>query len=666
MPKIAWVLLPLAAYGVVLGVALLRSRLPARGAINVHTSLLLMIYLLATAGLGIFWVANQQLPVFDWHYLFGYSTVLLVTIHLCFNLPLALRALRGQRRPHRSAAGTRSGGNRVAAKGALAVGALAAAFFLGTRERATGALLSPSSAPSSAAAAGPAAAMIRFHELSSESRGSVFTRAPGIDWGSPPPAFKSYPDAPHIAFVKGSGSGGVGTLGLSAALRAAPGFQFRVRPLSMAELGDILFLGAGVTARRGGNALRAAPSSGALFSNELYVLARAVDGLARGVYHYDPERQRLDALGGLPAGSGAPSADDADAVIIATSVFRRTGYKYRDRAYRYVSADTGHLLENLRVAGSAAGMRAQPAARFDEAQLARAIGVDGVEEGVLAVMALRRGGAAAHTGPDPEFNPEFDPGLKLDRRSAARFVAPPVTAPPVAASPGLGLTGAVQQATSLRLAASPAAAPAPSAAALPPAQAALVPARRVITARRSRRRFGAGPVPLVALASILADMAQPPQLSDAIRVHVVVNRVDGLAPGVYRYRARHAREPHALEPQVLEPHALEPVLGGDFAAQAQSAALSQEAIGGAAVVLVLSAEREAMLAEGARGYRQGFLEAGMIGERWLLGAVARGLSACPVGAFYDDEAAALIGVDRRREWVLHFAALGVPAEQEAG
>jgi SagB-type dehydrogenase family enzyme len=140
-------------------------------------------------------------------------------------------------------------------------------------------------------------------------------------------------------------------------------------------------------------------------------------------------------------------------------------------------------------------------------------------------------------------------------------------------------------------------------------------------------------------------MAQAPQLSDAVRIDLVVNRVAGLAPGVYRYR---------------DGHALEPVRSGDFAAAAQSAALSQEVIGGAAVVLVLSAEREPMLAEGARGYRHAFLEAGMVGERWLLGAVARGLAACPLGAFYDDEAAALIGVDRRRQWVLHFAALGVP------
>ena len=605
VPKIVLVLLPLAAYGAYIGVAAARGRLPARQSVNVQTSLLLMSYLLATASLGIFWVANQQLPVFDWHYLFGYCTVLLVTIHLCFNLPLALRWLRGPR--HAAAA---PGRNLVAGKVLLILGALGAAYFLGTRQRANDALPQWAAAP--LPAAGAVGALIRYHEFSSDSRGSVFTRAPGIAWGTPPPIFKLYPAATHVRLERGS----VGTLGLSEALRAAPP---RTQRLRLAELGDILHLAAGVTARRGGNALRAAPSSGALFSSELYVLARAVDGLPAGVYHYDPDLHRLDLLGGLPAVSGAPAADDADAVVVATSIFRRTGYKYRDRAYRYVAADAGHLLENLRVAGQAAGMQAQLESRFDEAQLAGAIGVDGIEEGVLAVMALRRGSRGAQPGP------------------AIRFVAAPYS-PDTA----LGATGAAQQATSLHLVSDAPAAPI----ALPPRQAATMPVRRAIAERRSQRRFDADPVPLAALSSILADMAQPSQLSDAIRINLVVNRVDGLAPGVYRYRAGHT---------------LERVRGGDQAAAAQSAALSQEVIGNAAVVLVLSAEREAMLAEGARGYRHGFLEAGMIGERWLLGAVARGLAACPVGAFYDDEAAALIGVDRQRQWVLHFAALGMPA-----
>ena len=38
-------------------------------------------------------MANQQLPPFDWHYLFGYTTVLLVALQLAFNFPMAWRYL---------------------------------------------------------------------------------------------------------------------------------------------------------------------------------------------------------------------------------------------------------------------------------------------------------------------------------------------------------------------------------------------------------------------------------------------------------------------------------------------------------------------------------------------------------------------------------------------
>lgn len=34
-------------------------------------------------------MANQQLPAFDWHYLFGHTTVLLVALHLAFNFRIA-------------------------------------------------------------------------------------------------------------------------------------------------------------------------------------------------------------------------------------------------------------------------------------------------------------------------------------------------------------------------------------------------------------------------------------------------------------------------------------------------------------------------------------------------------------------------------------------------
>ena len=103
MPKVLWVALPLLIAAAVLAVQVLRGRAPSRHAINVGSSVLLLAYVATTAGLGIFWVANQQLPVFDWHYLFGYGTVLLVSLHLAFNFPVVWRFLRGagRRRPRR-------------------------------------------------------------------------------------------------------------------------------------------------------------------------------------------------------------------------------------------------------------------------------------------------------------------------------------------------------------------------------------------------------------------------------------------------------------------------------------------------------------------------------------------------------------------------------------
>jgi len=38
--------------------------------------------------------------------------------------------------------------------------------------------------------------------------------------------------------------------------------------------------------------------------------------------------------------------------------------------------------------------------------------------------------------------------------------------------------------------------------------------------------------------------------------------------------------------------------------------------------------------------------------------VARELGACSVGAFYDEEAAELLAVDPKEQWVIHFAGLG--------
>jgi SagB-type dehydrogenase family enzyme len=660
MPKILWVALPLLLAAAFLALQLLRGRAPSRTAINIVSSVLLLAYVATTASLGIFWVANQQLPVFDWHYLFGYGTVLLVSLHLVFNFPTVWRwfARRAERDREASpalgpaaAGATRRG--LLTTLGVLA--ATGAAFVLGLRhgrselkvEAAAGGSSPPTAGATAGAGGGDASTALalieRFHAFSTHTRAGLLTRSPSGGWGEPPPPFKRH-------------------AGASREPLPAPATA-RAGRLDLASLGALLWHTAGVTENRGGLALRASPSSGALFATELYLLARPLPGLAAGVLHYDPEAHALERLGAaspdaLPAGAledGAAGA--APVLLVATAIFERSGHKYRDRTYRYVLADLGHALENLRVAAGALGLPARFVNAFDEARLARVLGVDEAEEGVLSVIALGPSSAATRRRRPGAALADRDAGatgLRALRRGTSAVTSPEVTASVHAATSLRALTQALPAAATN--AAPPPAASATAAAlvALPTTELVASDWLRLIAARRSVRRYADAPLRLADLAAVLARMAAEagPRLSTAVRIDVVVHAVDGLGPGAYRYRPAD----HALLHRRR--------LASSDRAATRAAALDQDVIGDAAAVFVLSIDRAAFAADPlgpARGYRHAFLEAGRVGERIYLEAAARGLGACAVGAFYDDEAAALVGVDPAREWVVHFAALGVRA-----
>ncbi len=346
--------------------------------------------------------------------------------------------------------------------------------------------------------------------------------------------------------------------------------------------------------------------------------------------------------------------------LLATAVFRRSGHKYGERTYRYLLGDLGHALENVRVAGQALHVGVHFARAFDESVWADALQLDEREEGVLAQLWL------------------------TDAAATPRPVAPPAdwAIPLRQGSAPLGMTDAVHRATSLRAAASgagsvrasPTDRPPPAGADWPPpaadspamgrAAAVALPAASgpvpaladplpLIAARRSVRRYRPQALPLPVLGQLLRAMTTPaPQWSAAVRASVVAHAVDGLPAGAWAWvpvaDALHAR----------------PAAGAPGRRRSRAAGLDQDAIGDAAAVVVLTLDRGAFAADpagAARGWRHAFLESGLWGERLYLAGQALGVGVCAVGAFYDDEAAALIGADPAREWVVHFAALGWPA-----
>ena len=138
---------------------------------------------------------------------------------------------------------------------------------------------------------------------------------------------------------------------------------------------SILRFANGVTARRGlaQVALRAAPSAGALYAGELYVVAEHVRDLEPGVYYYavlDHTLVRVRSgpvLEGMVAALERPSSlAGAAAVVVLTNVFARYAVRYANRGYRYALIDSGHIGANLRLAAHALGLSETSPALFED------------------------------------------------------------------------------------------------------------------------------------------------------------------------------------------------------------------------------------------------------------------------------------------------------------
>lgn len=136
--------------------------------------------------------------------------------------------------------------------------------------------------------------------------------------------------------------------------------EFAKGPLSLGAVSQVLWAAQGIT---GDGNLRTAPSAGALYPLEIFLVAGAVSGLESAVYHYEPRGHRLwrIAVGDRrTALAGAALHQDwlatAPAVLVLGAVPKRTARKYGSRAERYVDLEAGHAAENAALQAVALGL----------------------------------------------------------------------------------------------------------------------------------------------------------------------------------------------------------------------------------------------------------------------------------------------------------------------
>lgn len=159
---------------------------------------------------------------------------------------------------------------------------------------------------------------------------------------------------------------------------------------------------------------KAVPSAGGLHATEAYLLVQRVDGIAAGLYHYHPVEHALEPIATLRAEETAALAKrfvaaqpyfvDAHVIVLPTSRFRRTFWKYRDhaKAYRALILDVGHLSQALYLAATELGLAAFITAAINEVDIEQAFGLDPLEEGPLAVCGF---GIRAAECTEVEFDP---------------------------------------------------------------------------------------------------------------------------------------------------------------------------------------------------------------------------------------------------------------------
>jgi SagB-type dehydrogenase family enzyme len=127
--------------------------------------------------------------------------------------------------------------------------------------------------------------------------------------------------------------------------------HYRNEPLTISEISQLLWSAQGITSPGG---LRTAPSAGALYPLEVYIIVGNVTNMKSGIYKYIPESHELvkviegDKRSELSnAALHQSPIKEAPAVIVISAVYERTTGKYGERGIRYVHMEAGHAAQNI-------------------------------------------------------------------------------------------------------------------------------------------------------------------------------------------------------------------------------------------------------------------------------------------------------------------------------
>lgn len=175
--------------------------------------------------------------------------------------------------------------------------------------------------------------------------------------------------------------------------------EFNGEPVSLLDLSQLLFYSAGII-EKGKNdwnkSRRAYPSAGARFPLEIYLI-NFIDAekIKEGIYHYDVKGHSLEKLFGedlreevYPQIVWQEMIFKAPMLLAISAVFNRNMMKYRERGYRYVLFEAGHLGQNIYLISAALGLKCCAVGGFDDDKLNKLLDIDSEEEAAIYLFAI--------------------------------------------------------------------------------------------------------------------------------------------------------------------------------------------------------------------------------------------------------------------------------------
>lgn len=208
-----------------------------------------------------------------------------------------------------------------------------------------------------------------------------------LDWSKMPEPFKKYRAANTIPLPNPQ----LETLTLAECLKKRKSVrEYAQKPISKEQLSFLLWAQNGMREAKRGFIFRTAPSAGGLYPVETYVQVNDVEGIHPGIYHYDVIGHQMEEIvtGDFRreisyACLEQEMCGEAQAVVAWSAIFARSKWKYRDRAYRYIYLDAGHIAQNLALAAVSIGLATCQIGAFFDDEVNKIFCLDGNEESVI-------------------------------------------------------------------------------------------------------------------------------------------------------------------------------------------------------------------------------------------------------------------------------------------